>query len=286
MTTVVRPAIIVHGGAGRVRIEELPQRLEGCNEAALAGWQILKQGGSALDAAEAAVVVLEDNPIFNAGTGSTLNSLGEVEMDAAIMEGETLSAGAVAAVQRIKNPIKLARRVMEDRRHVLLVGEGARLFAREIGFAECSPDDLVVETERKRWEEKHGTVGCVALDNDGKIAVGTSTGGIFNKLPGRVGDSPLPGCGTYADEYGGISCTGHGEAIIRTVMAKSAVEFLKHGADPVSAAHQALILLAKKTAGTAGLIIIDRQGRIGYARNTPCMPVCFITNDKGAETDS
>jgi L-asparaginase / beta-aspartyl-peptidase len=286
MTTGDRPAIIVHGGAGRVRIEELPQRLEGCKEAALVGWQILKQGGSALDAAEAAVVVLEDNSLFNAGTGSTLNSLGEVEMDAAIMEGETLSVGAVAAVQGIKNPIKLARRVMEDGRHVLLVGEGARLFAREIGFPECSPKALVVEAERKRWEHKHGTVGCVALDNQGKIAVGTSTGGIFNKLPGRVGDSPLPGCGTYADEYGGISCTGHGEAIIRIVMAKSAVAFLRAGADPQSAANQAIVLLEKKTAGTGGLIIIDRQGQIGYARNTPCMPVCIITNGKGIESDS
>lgn len=286
MTTTDRPAIIVHGGAGRVRIEELPQRLKGCKEAALAGWRILKQGGSALDAAEAAVVVLEDNPLFNAGTGSTLNSSGEVEMDAAVMDGETLSVGGVAAVRGIKNPIKLARRVMEDGRHVLLAGEGARLFAREIGFPGCSPEALIVEAERKRWEQEHGTVGCVALDNRGKIAVGTSTGGIFNKLPGRVGDSALPGCGTYADEYGGISCTGQGEAIIRIVMAKSAVEFLKDGADPPSAANQALALLGKKTAGTAGLIIIDRQGRIGYARNTPCMPVCFITNDKSPETDS
>jgi beta-aspartyl-peptidase (threonine type) len=286
MTTVDRPAIIVHGGAGRVRSEELPQRLEGCKEAALAGWQILKQNGSALDAAEAAVTVLEDNPLFNAGIGSTLNSLGEVEMDAAIMDGETLSVGAVAAVQGIKNPIKLARRVMEDGRHVLLVGEGARLFAHEIGFPQCSPKDLIVEAERKRWEEKHGTVGCVALDKQGKIAGGTSTGGIFNKLPGRVGDSALPGCGTYADEYGGISCTGHGEAIIRIVMAKSVLEFLRHGADPRSAANQTLMLLEKKTAGTGGLIIIDRQGQIGYARNTRCMPVCFITNDKGVETDS
>jgi beta-aspartyl-peptidase (threonine type) len=286
MRTPNRPAIIVHGGAGRIRDEELPQRLEGCKEAALSGWEILKQGGSALDAAEAAVVALEDNPLFNAGTGSTLNSLGQVEMDAAIIEGNTLSAGAVAAVQGIRNPIKLARRVLEDGRHVLLACEGALLFAREIGFEECSPDALIVETERKRWEEKHGTVGCVALDGAGKIAVATSTGGIFNKLPGRVGDSPLLGCGTYADEYGGISCTGHGEAIIRIVMAKTAVEFLKHGADPRSAANQALMLLEKKTAGTGGLIIIDRQGQIGYARNTPCMPVCFITNGEGTETDS
>src|SRR5215510_4451169 len=171
MTTPNRPAIIVHGGAGRILDEELPQRLEGCKDAALAGWKILKQGGSALDAAEAAVVVLEDNPLFNAGTGSTLNSLGKVEMDAVIMEGSTLSAGAVAVVQRIKNPIKLARRVMEDGRHVLLACEGAQSFARQIGFPECAPELLIVETERKRWEEKHGTVGCVVLDGAGRIAV-------------------------------------------------------------------------------------------------------------------
>ena len=286
MTKPDRPAIIVHGGAGRIRDEELAQRLEGCKEAALAGWQMLKRGGQALDAAEAAVVILEDNPLFNAGMGSTLNSLGQVEMDAAIMEGETLSAGAVAAVHGIKNPIRLARRVMEDGRHVLLVSEGAQLFARQIGFPECSSDMLIVEAERKRWEEKHGTVGCVALDGAGSIAVATSTGGIFNKLPGRVGDSPLLGCGTYADEWGGVSCTGHGEAIIRIVMAKSTLELLKHGIDPHAAANQAVVLLAKKTGNTGGLIIIDRQGRIGYARNTLRMPVCFITDSRGVETDS
>ncbi len=281
-----RPAIIVHGGAGRIRNDELPLRLEGCKEAACAGWEILKHGGAALDAAEAAVVVLEDNPLFNAGTGSTLNSLGAVEMDAAIIDGDTLRAGAVAAVQGIKNPIKLARRVMEDGRHLLLAGEGGRLFAREMGFPECSPDALIVNAEQKRWEEKHGTVGCVALDGVGKIAVATSTGGIFNKLPGRVGDSPLLGCGTYADDLGGVSCTGHGEAIMRVVLAKSTLELLKSGADPQTAADQAVVLLAKKTGSTGGLIVLDRQGRIGYARNTLRMPVCFITKSLGVETDS
>jgi beta-aspartyl-peptidase (threonine type) len=207
-------------------------------------------------------------------------------MDAAIIDGNTLSAGAVAAVQGVKNPIKLARRVMEDGRHVLLVGEGARLFAREIGFPECSPETLIVETERKRWEEKHGTVGCVALDGAGKIAVATSTGGIFNKFPGRVGDSPLLGCGTYADQLGGVSCTGRGEAIMRVVLAKSTLELLKSGADPHAAANQAMVLLAKKTGSTGGLIVINRQGKIGYARNTLRMPVCLITDSRGVETDS
>jgi len=286
MTPNVHPAIIVHGGAGRIRAEELPQRLDGCKDAALAGWGIIQQGGSALDAAEAAVVALEDNPLFNAGSGSTLNSLGQVEMDAAIMEGETLRAGAVAALQGIKNPIKLARRVMEDGRHLLFAGEGALLFARQIGFSECSPESLIIDSERKHWQEKHGTVGCVVLDATGKIAAATSTGGIFNKLPGRVGDSPLIGCGTYADDRGAVSCTGQGEAIIRIVMAKTALDLLKDEAGPQAAANQAIALLAQKIGGTAGLIMIDRQGRIGYARNTERMLVSFILSDGQVHLDS
>ncbi len=271
------PAIIVHGGAGRIRDNDLRPRLDGCRAAALQGWKILRHGGAALDAVEAAVVVLEDDSLFNAGTGSTLSASGKVEMDAAIMDGHTLRVGSVAAVQRIKNPIRLARHVMEDGRHVMLVGEGALAFAREIGFPECDPEALIVPAERERWKEKHGTVGCVAFDRNGKIAVATSTGGTFNKLSGRVGDSPLPGCGTYADDSGGVSCTGNGEAIMRLVMGKSAIELLKTGGDPQAAACQAITLLAERTGGTGGLIIIDGKGRVGYARNTERMPVCSIT---------
>jgi beta-aspartyl-peptidase (threonine type) len=284
--TTARPAVIVHGGAGPIRDDSLPQRLDGCKAAALAAWGILAQSGSALDAAEAAVVVLEDNPLFNAGTGSTLNQLGKVEMDAGIMDGDSLRAGAVAAIQGIKNPIKLARRLLEDGRHVILAGKGALMFAREIGFPECSPESLVVEHERKRWTEKHGTVGCVVLDSTGKIAVATSTGGVFNKLPGRIGDSPLPGCGTYADDRGGVSCTGFGEAIIRMVLGKAAVDFLSEGIDPNAAARKALTLLEAKTAAQAGLIMIDCQGRIGYARNTTHMPVCLIKDGGCIAVDS
>lgn len=275
----MKPAVIVHGGAGPIKDDSLAQRLEGCQAAALAAWEILEENGSALDAAEAAVVVLEDNPLFNAGFGSTLNSVGRVEMDAAIMDGDTLRAGAVAAVEGIKNPIKLARRIMDDGRHVILGGQGALLFARSVGFPECSPDSLIAAHEKKRWQDKHGTVGCVTLDGTGKIAVATSTGGVFNKFPGRIGDSPLPGCGTYADERGGVSCTGLGEAIIRIVMGRTAIDFLSECADPSAAAHQALALLQAKTGAQAGLIIIDRQGQIGYARSTPHMPVCSITGD-------
>jgi L-asparaginase / beta-aspartyl-peptidase len=284
--TNAQPAVIVHGGAGPIRDESLSERLDGCKAAALVAWEILAQNGSALDAVEAAVVVLEDNPLFNAGTGSTLSQTGKVEMDAAIMDGDSLRAGAVAAVQRIKNPIKLARRVLEDGRHVILAGEGALMFAREIGFPQCSPESLIAEHERKHWTEKHGTVGCVVLDANGKIAVATSTGGTFNKLPGRIGDSPLPGCGTYADHRGGVSCTGLGEAIIRVVLGKSAIDFLSEGIDPNTAARKSLALLEAKTGAQAGLIMIDCHGRIGYARNTTHMPVCLIRENQSIALDS
>lgn len=279
MNAKMAPAIIVHGGAGPIRDDSLAARLEGCKAAALAGWKILDAGGSALDAAEEAVAALEDNPLFNAGTGSTLTSAGTVEMDAAIIEGPSLRCGAVAAVSRIKNPIKLARRVMEDGRHVMLAGEGALLFAREIGFPEVPPESLISQAAKERWESSHGTVGCAALDADGKLAAATSTGGIFNKRPGRVGDSPLPGCGTYANRYGAVSCTGDGEAIMRVVLARDAVQWLQDGSDPVEAARAAVQHLADLTGGASGLIIIDRHGRIGHARNTSHMPVCSIKGD-------
>ena len=279
------PAIVVHGGAGPIKDDSLSVRLDGCKLAARTGWEILKRGGSALDAVESAAVVLEDDPLFNAGRGSALNSLGQVEMDAAIMEGKWLRAGAVAAVSRIKNPVSLARRVLDDGRHVLLAGEGALCFARSINFPECPPDALIVESAKQRWEEKHGTVGCAALDAHGSLAVATSTGGIFNKLPGRVGDSPLIGCGTYADEDAAVSCTGHGESIIRVALGKSAADYVRNGAHPQAAAQRAVALLAEKTASSGGLIIIDRKGRIGYGRNTTHMPVCFTT-DGTVTTDS
>jgi beta-aspartyl-peptidase (threonine type) len=285
MTIPHTPAIIVHGGAGAIKDESLADRIEGCRGAALAGWKKIQGGGQALDAVESAVVWLENHPLFNAGTGSTLNCLGQVEMDAAIMDGASLRAGAVAAVGRIKNPVRLARRVLEDGRHVLLAGEGALAFARAAGIPQCAPDSLIVAPEHKRWQEKHGTVGAVALDRGGSIAVATSTGGVFNKLPGRVGDSPLLGCGTYADEGGGVSCTGHGEAIMRVLLAKAALDFLHRGLDAPRAADEAIALLAAKTGGTAGLILIDRGGAIGYARNTSHMPVCWVTEPGGIKVD-
>ncbi|MFQ5682019.1 MAG: isoaspartyl peptidase/L-asparaginase family protein [Candidatus Binatia bacterium] len=281
-----RPAIIVHGGAGSVSEAALPIRLEGCKQAALVGWEQLAKGASALDAVERSLVVLEDNPTFNAGTGSTLNSLGQVEMDAAIMDGRSLSGGAVAAVRGIKNPIKLARKVLEDGRHVLLAGDGALLFAQQSGIPQCSPESLIVRDRRRERRDKHGTVGCVALDRAGGIVAGTSTGGIFNKLPGRVGDSAALGCGIYADEVAGVSCTGMGEGIIRTVMAKTALDMVRSKSHPLTAAKRAITLLEKKTGSRAGVIIIDHRGRFGYARNTERMPMCLIADAAHITTQS
>jgi beta-aspartyl-peptidase (threonine type) len=286
MKTRFKPAIIVHGGAGAIKDSSLPQRLDGCKAAALAGWKVLQKRGSAIDAVEAAVVVLEDNPLFNAGTGSTLNSLGKIEMDAAIMSNDSLRAGAVAAVSGIKNPVKLARRIMEDGRHVMFVGEGALWFARQMGLAKCPAESPGIAGNKKRRESKHGTVGCVAYDSKGKLAVATSTGGIHNKLPGRVGDSPLIGCGTYTDDYGAASCTGNGEAIIRLVLGKTGVGYLEEGCEPHSAAKMAVSALEESFQSTGGIILIDRWGKIGYARNTSHMPVCFVTDGGDIGTDS
>jgi len=193
----------------------------------------------------------------------------------------------VAAVSGIKNPIKLARRVMEDGRHVMLAGDGALAFAREIGIPECASESLIVESARKRWKTKHGTVGCVAYDRAGRFTVATSTGGILDKLPGRVGDTPLIGCGTYADDYGAASCTGHGEAIIRLMLAKRAVGFLEEGSDAEAAAEIAVDYFKdERVPGTGGIILIDRWGNIGYARNTTHMPVCVITFPNKVNLDS
>lgn len=273
------PAIIVHGGAGRASPRTLQERIVVCRDAAARGWEILKSGGSGLDAVETAVTILEDNPLFNAGKGSALTALGNIEMDAAVMCSD-LRTGAVAAVSGIRNPIKLARKIMEDGRHLLLAGAGARAFARACGIQECTEAELITESQHRRWQRSQGTVGCVALDRRGLSFAATSTGGMVGQLDGRVGDSPLPGCGTYANRHGAVSCTGVGEAIIRTVLAKSAVDCLGAGFDATAAAMASVELLARETGAEAGLILVDRDGNIGYARNTEEMPVCYIT-DKG-----
>jgi len=279
------PTLIVHGGAGANPAEAGDYR-QGVRDAALGGWRVLADGGAALDAVERAVRALEDDPRFNAGRGSVLNRDGAVEVDASIMEGDRLQCGAVAALSRIANPITVARRVLESRRQVLLVGEGALAFARSVGIPECDPASLVTDRQRKRHAELArqpatrggGTVGAVALDRNGTIAAATSTGGTPGKLPGRVGDSALIGCGTYADSsIGGVSCTGDGEAIMRVVLGHRALRYLKDADDPDYAAKVAVDLLVDEGGGQGGLILIDWRGRAGFATSTRLMPVAIMS---------
>jgi beta-aspartyl-peptidase (threonine type) len=290
--------IIVQGGAGRWKREKMEEVKRGLFEAILSGFEILDRDGDAVDACEAAITVLEDNPIFNAGTGSVLTLDGRCEMDAAIMKGNNLEAGAVAGVTNIKNPIKLARKVMEETDHVLLAGEGAERFAKFMGFESYDP---ITERRRKEWKElrkklaegkstrwpkiskllkKHpelltGTVGCVVLGK-GEIVAGTSTGGVFLKLFGRVGDTPMLGAGTYATPFAGASATGIGEGIMRTLLAKTVCDFIRAGLSAQKAAEAGIDFVNHTVKLGAGIIAIDLSGNIGYAYNTECMPVAFM----------
>jgi len=282
-------ALIVHGGAGNYPPEQRCSAQEGCRAGLLVGWQLLQNNGSALDAVEAAVRALEDDPQFNAGTGSYLTREGNIEMDAGIMDGEMLRVGSVAGVELIKNPIVLARKVLESP-HVLLIGRGAQLFALEHGMSLCTREDLLTERTYTRWqqkrvvlmqepEQKYGTVGAVAVDSVGHLAAATSTGGTMNKYPGRVGDSPLVGCGFYADKCAAISCTGYGEDFIRLLIAKRAAEYVAQGLSAQSAADEALAFLGMHTTQTGGLIVVDAQGNIGFAKSRQHMPYAAMSSE-------
>ena len=283
------PAVIVHGGAGADPVDGRDELRAGVQAAALAGWRALGGGGRALDAVEAAVRVLEDHPRFNAGRGSVLTSAGTIEMDASIMEGTRLRAGAVAAVSGLKHPVSVARRVLEDSPHVLLVAEGAKRFARAHGEEVVRTPSLLVGRELERFRRiragrrdlvtkefspkarPHGTVGAVARDRRGRVAAATSTGGTQDKAAGRVGDTPIVGAGTYADDrLGAASCTGWGEAILRVVLAKAAVDALAGGSPPDRAARAAVLRLTRVD-GFGGLLLVDAKGRLGIAFNTPRM---------------
>ena len=298
----MQPSLIVHGGAWDIPDDAVAACNEGCRNALAVGWSILSTGGSALDAVQAAVVALEDDPVFDAGYGSHLNADGNVECDAIVMDAATLRAGAAAGLQRIKNPVRLARKIWEECPHMMLVGEGAERFAQKTGLPLCEAKELVSEAERAAWLrcrlDKHaaihhrgheqGTVGAVAMDRDGRLFAATSTGGTCCKLPGRVGDSPLIGCGCYADgEAGGVSCTGYGEAIMKIVMAKTASDFLRREVLPGEtdtavakrAAQDAVDLLARRGKGTGGLILLDRNGNPAFAFNTPRMAYGLVDSD-------
>ena len=284
MTDII-PAILVHGGAGNLGPDDPASsgtdapRLVGVREAARAAWAILDRGGSALDAVEAAVRHLEDDPTYNSGTGACLTAAGDVELDASIMDGATLRCGGVAVVKDVKNPVTLARRVMDHSEHVLLAGPGASAFARDVGIPAYENRLLVTLEQRARWERLrstrpsgHGTVGAVARDRHGHLAAATSTGGMAMKRPGRVGDTPIVGCGTYADDaLAAVSCTGHGERIIQLTLARHCADLVGQGQPAMDAAREAIRRLGERLDGEGGLIVVAPRGEVGFAHNTPIM---------------
>lgn len=283
-------AILVHGGAGRVAAERYDRLRAGVRAAAEAGNAVLAAGGSALDAVIAAVRVLEDDPEFNAGTGAALTRDGTVETDAAVMDGDTQRAGAVAAVPDLANPIVLARAVLDAGEHVLLAGPAVWRFAHEHGISPAPPGALVTERASQRLQEaaaherdrerEGGTVGAVARDRLGRFAAATSTGGIVRKRSGRVGDSPIPGAGTWADRAIAVSATGDGEAILRVALARTIAAYTAIGMTAREASIAALGELRRITGGSAGIIAIDHREHV-FVQLSPTMPVAWI-DDTGA----
>ncbi|MFB0523577.1 MAG: isoaspartyl peptidase/L-asparaginase [Candidatus Bathyarchaeia archaeon] len=300
---VQEPVMVVHGGAGMWREERKSAGLAGVGEAARAGFDILRAGGSALVAVESAVIEMENNEVFNAGRGSTLTIDKRIEMEAFIMDGKTLNAGAVGLLKNIKNPVRLARIVMEATDHVFVTGEGAEKLAEIFDLETADP---FTELRMRYWQELReklmhgeldylpklheliksspqlfdlGTVGAVALDKDRSVAAATSTGGFSLKLPGRIGDSPLIGCGTYADnEAGACSTTGIGEVAVKLVLAKSACDFMRNGKIALEAAESSIRLVNRRMQGRfMGLITVDMLGRIGAAHNSPNLCWAYMT---------
>ncbi len=291
----MKTVILVHGGAGAwdKSSDRLSRAVPACRAAAAAGQSVLAAGGSAVDAVETAVHVLEDDPTLDAGRGSYPNAKGNVEMDALMMDGRTLNMGAVAAVQRIQNPISLARYVLEHSEHNFFVGPGAEALAEKAGIPRCDPTDLLTEENLTYFRSQNGsddkskeisapagplgdTVGAVALDADGNLAAGTSTGGTRHKLPGRVGDSPLVGSGGYADNWtAAVSATGHGESLMKIVISKQACDFVGSGLSAQAACEAAIQLLVERTNGRGGLIAINARGQVGVAYNTNGMPYAY-----------
>jgi beta-aspartyl-peptidase (threonine type) len=289
--------LVVHGGAGTLGREDITPEKERALRAALTsaldvGHAILANGGSSTDAVVAAIVLLEDSPLFNAGVGAVYNSAGEHELDASIMDGATLNAGAVAGVRTVKNPITLARAVMDHSPHVMLVADGAEEFGRTVGTEFVSPDYFDTDFRREQWERrreqapddalladplaealKFGTVGAVALDSHGNLAAATSTGGMTFKRYGRVGDSPVIGAGTYADnESCAVSATGHGEYFIRFVVAHDICARVRYrGVSLERAADEVVMKKLVEAGGSGGVIAIDRRGNIAMPFNTPGM---------------
>ena len=280
-------AIFVHGGAGDIAPANHHASQSGCERAAQVGWQTLVAGGSALDAVEAAVRDMENNPAFNAGVGSVLTNAGRVEMDAGIMDGESQAIGAVGLIQHFAHPISIARSVMVHTDHYLLAGPGAEDFARVQGFTEIANRDLITERRREQYNTgasnqagEQDTVGALALDADGNLAAANSTGGITFKLPGRIGDSPIPGAGFYADNrFGAVVTTGLGEHIMYTGLAFLVMQTLEQSASAQEAAERATTsFLQRIPEGLAGWIVLGATGQIGLAHTTAFMSHAYHTS--------
>lgn len=277
--------------------------LLGVRNALAAGWRVLEAGGAALDAIEEAVVVMEDDETFDAGRGSFLNRDGRVQMDALIMDGATLRAGGVGCVERVRNPVRVAGKILSESPHVYFVAEGAERFAAEHGVELCANEDLIIPREVERLRDyqreaaslpsakdgndlfapeiSHDTVGAVALDRSGNIAAATSTGGTLNKAPGRLGDSSLIGCGCYADNSSAaVSTTGWGEPIMKLVLAKWTADRVAAGNLPEWAAQEAMNYLKQRVNGHGGIIVLNALGQFGIAHNTPRMAWAFKSVNK------
>lgn len=275
------PVIALHGGAGTIRKADMTaQRAalykEGLERALEAGSAVLHEGATALDAVTAAVVAMEDSPLFNAGRGAVYNAEGRHELDAAVMDGRTLRAGAVACVERIRNPVLAARAVMEHSRHVLLAGKGAERFAGKQGLKMVNQKYFGtaarLDALRRNLQSHHGTVGAVALDRDGNLAAATSTGGYTGKLPGRIGDSPLVGAGTYADNRAcAVSGTGLGEAFIRALVAYDVAARMRYRRESLAGAARAALASVARLGGDGGLVAIDSRGNVAMPFNSQGM---------------
>jgi beta-aspartyl-peptidase (threonine type) len=274
--------IVIHGGAGTFQEgKNYDAHLKKLEDAINLGYDILERGGTSLEAIEAVIVVLENSPLFNAGKGSVTNTKGDFELDASIMDGKELKAGAVAGLKSIQNPIKAAKFVMNKTQHVLIAGENAENLLLKNGFKKMDKKYFMADAQTIQFHEsKYGTVGAVALDKYGNLAAGTSTGGIQNKLPGRVGDSPIIGAGTYADnDYAAVSCTGHGEYFIKNVVAYDVIALMKYKNYSLEQATQYIIMdKLLKQKGYGGLIAIDKNANVSTVYNTSLMFKAYKTS--------
>jgi beta-aspartyl-peptidase (threonine type) len=322
------PVLVIHGGAWAMPDDMVDAHLRGVSNALAAGWRVLERGGSALDAVEEAVVIMEDDETFDAGRGSFLNRDGKVQLDALIMDGSTLRAGGVGCVERLRNPVRAARKILSESPHVYFVAEGAENFAAQHGIPLCQNEDLIIPREVEHLRDyqaaqrdakqagsksdgndlfapssdvtiddatddptiSHDTVGAVALDRNGNIAAATSTGGTLNKAPGRLGDSSLIGCGCYANnESAAVSTTGWGEPIMKLVLAKWTADRILAGNLPEWSAQEAMNYLKQRLNGHGGIIVLNPEGHIGIAHNTPRMAWAYKTVKKeeaGMERDA